>query len=69
MPLQLRASLLAAFAISITSFAVRAIPFLLQIRENNNNEELKPDDLRQLLIQIVFILAMNLNGMFIVKFI
>ncbi|KAL7072860.1 hypothetical protein ACQ4LE_007936 [Meloidogyne hapla] len=64
MPLQLRASLLAAFAISITSFAVRAIPFLLRNKENNK-EELKPDDLKQLLIQTVLILAMNLNGMFI----
>ncbi|KAF7640270.1 hypothetical protein Mgra_00000098 [Meloidogyne graminicola] len=66
MPLQLKASLLAAFAISITSFTVRSIQFLFL---NNNNkeeeEESKYINLIKLLIQIVIILAMNLNGIFI----
>jgi hypothetical protein len=73
MPLQLRASLLAALAISmakikfkiihsiqgITSLAVRAIPFLM------GHAKL---DLGQFAVQFVLILAMNLNGMFIVGY-
>jgi hypothetical protein len=58
MPLQLKASLLAAFFISVTSLLVRLIPFLMG-REHF--------DLSQFIVQFVLILAMNLNGMFIVS--
>ncbi|KAL3096373.1 hypothetical protein niasHT_026340 [Heterodera trifolii] len=56
MPLQLKASLLAAFAISAVSLAVRALWLIYVMRS---------DDLRHLAIQAILVLAMNINGIFI----
>ncbi|KAL3100010.1 hypothetical protein niasHS_001936 [Heterodera schachtii] len=56
MALQLKASLLAAFAISAVSLAVRALWLIYVMRS---------DDLRHLAIQAILVLVMNINGIFI----
>uniref|UniRef100_A0A183C6S6 adenylate cyclase n=1 Tax=Globodera pallida TaxID=36090 RepID=A0A183C6S6_GLOPA len=55
MPLQLKASLLAAFAISAVSLTVRALWLF----------PMDSKDLRHLAIQAILVLAMNINGIFI----